>query len=110
MHVPFLKLKNLFQFPFWCSCIPGPIFVMCGYLGVDNVFVQACVLPIKPSIKMVVCSTPLSDQSQNPGGKAVYPGGPGTKITSVSTGNLCADVSSRSSVARGIILWNSSTD
>lgn len=24
----------------------------------------------------------------------MYPGGPGTKITSVSTGNLCADVSS----------------
>uniref|UniRef100_A0A8D3DQD0 Afadin n=1 Tax=Scophthalmus maximus TaxID=52904 RepID=A0A8D3DQD0_SCOMX len=28
---------------------------------------------------------------QSPAGKAVYPGGPGTKITSVSTGNLCAD-------------------
>ncbi|XP_076024133.1 afadin isoform X2 [Genypterus blacodes] len=33
----------------------------------------------------------VANQSQNPGGKAVYPGGPGTKITSVSTGNLCAD-------------------
>ncbi|XP_045576767.1 LOW QUALITY PROTEIN: afadin [Salmo salar] len=29
--------------------------------------------------------------NQSPGGNAVYPGGPGTKITSVSTGNLCAD-------------------
>ncbi|KAK6297390.1 hypothetical protein J4Q44_G00319730 [Coregonus suidteri] len=33
----------------------------------------------------------VANQSQSPGGKAVYPGGPGTKITSVSTGNLCAD-------------------
>ncbi|CAB1342884.1 unnamed protein product [Coregonus sp. 'balchen'] len=35
----------------------------------------------------------VANQSQSPGGKAVYPGGPGTKITSVSTGNLCVDVS-----------------
>lgn len=35
------------------------------------------------------------DQGQSPGGKVVYPGGPGTKITSVSTGNLCADVSNQ---------------
>ncbi|KAL0967409.1 hypothetical protein UPYG_G00251890 [Umbra pygmaea] len=33
----------------------------------------------------------VANQSQSPGVKAVYPGGPGTKITSVSTGNLCAD-------------------
>ncbi|XP_036405446.1 afadin isoform X3 [Megalops cyprinoides] len=33
----------------------------------------------------------VANQAQSPGGKAVYPGGPGTKITSVSTGNLCAD-------------------
>ncbi|XP_078145838.1 afadin isoform X4 [Centroberyx gerrardi] len=33
----------------------------------------------------------VANQGQSPGGKAVYPGGPGTKITSVSTGNLCAD-------------------
>ncbi|KAG7280366.1 hypothetical protein CRUP_022194 [Coryphaenoides rupestris] len=33
----------------------------------------------------------VANQSQSPGGKAVYHGGPGTKITSVSTGNLCAD-------------------
>ncbi|XP_071269625.1 afadin-like isoform X19 [Salvelinus alpinus] len=33
----------------------------------------------------------VANQSQSPGGNAVYPGGPGTKITSVSTGNLCAD-------------------
>ncbi|XP_012994032.2 afadin isoform X6 [Esox lucius] len=33
----------------------------------------------------------VANQSQSPGPKAVYPGGPGTKITSVSTGNLCAD-------------------
>ncbi|XP_045067220.1 afadin isoform X11 [Coregonus clupeaformis] len=33
----------------------------------------------------------VANQSQSPGGKAVYPGGPGTKITSVSTGNLCVD-------------------
>ncbi|XP_041831241.1 afadin isoform X8 [Melanotaenia boesemani] len=29
--------------------------------------------------------------NQSPASKSVYPGGPGTKITSVSTGNLCAD-------------------
>ncbi|XP_069575174.1 afadin isoform X13 [Brachyistius frenatus] len=33
----------------------------------------------------------VANQSQSPAGKSVYPGGPGTKITSVSTGNLCAD-------------------
>uniref|UniRef100_A0A4W6EU06 Afadin, adherens junction formation factor n=1 Tax=Lates calcarifer TaxID=8187 RepID=A0A4W6EU06_LATCA len=33
----------------------------------------------------------VANQGQSPAGKAVYPGGPGTKITSVSTGNLCAD-------------------
>ncbi|XP_031717574.1 afadin isoform X17 [Anarrhichthys ocellatus] len=33
----------------------------------------------------------VANQSQSPAGKAAYPGGPGTKITSVSTGNLCAD-------------------
>ncbi|XP_052379514.1 afadin-like isoform X14 [Oncorhynchus keta] len=33
----------------------------------------------------------VANQSQSPGGNTVYPGGPGTKITSVSTGNLCAD-------------------
>uniref|UniRef100_A0AAY4CID3 Afadin n=1 Tax=Denticeps clupeoides TaxID=299321 RepID=A0AAY4CID3_9TELE len=33
----------------------------------------------------------VANQAQSPGGKPVYPGGPGTKITSVSTGNLCAD-------------------
>ncbi|KAM6991966.1 LOW QUALITY PROTEIN: afadin [Tautogolabrus adspersus] len=33
----------------------------------------------------------VANQSQSPASKAVYPGGPGTKITSVSTGNLCAD-------------------
>nr|XP_043905364.1 afadin isoform X13 [Solea senegalensis] len=33
----------------------------------------------------------VANQNQSPAGKAVYPGGPGTKITSVSTGNLCAD-------------------
>lgn len=41
---------------------------------------------------LTLCSAPL-DQGQSPAGKAAYPGGPGTKITSVSTGNLCADVS-----------------
>lgn len=46
-----------------------------------------------PSGSFNHCSAPL-DQGQSPAGKAVYPGGPGTKITSVSTGNLCADVSS----------------
>lgn len=43
--------------------------------------------------KATVSPAPSSDQGQSPAGKAVYPGGPGTKITSVSTGNLCADVS-----------------
>uniref|UniRef100_A0A671V7Z6 Afadin n=1 Tax=Sparus aurata TaxID=8175 RepID=A0A671V7Z6_SPAAU len=40
-------------------------------------------------------SSPASspDQGQSPAGKAVYPGGPGTKITSVSTGNLCDEPS-----------------
>ncbi|XP_005751888.1 afadin isoform X7 [Pundamilia nyererei] len=33
----------------------------------------------------------VANQSQSPANKSVYPGGPGTKITSVSTGNLCAD-------------------
>ncbi|MFT7803001.1 afadin isoform X1 [Arapaima gigas] len=33
----------------------------------------------------------VANQAQSPGGKPTYPGGPGTKITSVSTGNLCAD-------------------
>ncbi|XP_029487203.1 afadin-like isoform X17 [Oncorhynchus nerka] len=33
----------------------------------------------------------VANQSQSPGGKAVYTRGPGTKITSVSTGNLCVD-------------------
>ncbi|XP_028252445.1 afadin isoform X6 [Parambassis ranga] len=33
----------------------------------------------------------VANQGQSPAGKSVYPGGPGTKITSVSTGNLCAD-------------------
>ncbi|KAJ8270715.1 hypothetical protein GJAV_G00118420 [Gymnothorax javanicus] len=33
----------------------------------------------------------VANQAQSPGGKPIYPGGPGTKITSVSTGNLCAD-------------------
>ncbi|XP_072218886.1 afadin isoform X16 [Leuresthes tenuis] len=33
----------------------------------------------------------VANQSQSPASKSVYPGGPGTKITSVSTGNLCAD-------------------
>ncbi|XP_061756861.1 afadin isoform X13 [Nerophis ophidion] len=33
----------------------------------------------------------VANQGQSPAGKPVYPGGPGTKITSVSTGNLCAD-------------------
>uniref|UniRef100_A0A4W5NLM3 Afadin n=1 Tax=Hucho hucho TaxID=62062 RepID=A0A4W5NLM3_9TELE len=35
----------------------------------------------------------VANQSQSPGGNAVYPGGPGTKITSVSTGNLCDEPS-----------------
>ncbi|XP_034017993.1 LOW QUALITY PROTEIN: afadin [Thalassophryne amazonica] len=33
----------------------------------------------------------VANQGQTPAGKAVYPGAPGAKITSVSTGNLCAD-------------------
>ncbi|XP_008279831.1 afadin isoform X5 [Stegastes partitus] len=33
----------------------------------------------------------VANQGQSPASKSVYPGGPGTKITSVSTGNLCAD-------------------
>ncbi|XP_061900845.1 afadin isoform X11 [Entelurus aequoreus] len=33
----------------------------------------------------------VANQGQSPAVKPVYPGGPGTKITSVSTGNLCAD-------------------
>uniref|UniRef100_A0A8C5G382 Afadin, adherens junction formation factor a n=1 Tax=Gouania willdenowi TaxID=441366 RepID=A0A8C5G382_GOUWI len=33
----------------------------------------------------------VANQGQSPANKCVYPGGPGTKITSVSTGNLCAD-------------------
>lgn len=51
-----------------------------------------------------------SDQGQSPAGKAVYPGGPGTKITSVSTGNLCADVSNRSVEAAGVFVWNAPAD
>uniref|UniRef100_A0A4W6EQK0 Afadin, adherens junction formation factor n=1 Tax=Lates calcarifer TaxID=8187 RepID=A0A4W6EQK0_LATCA len=35
----------------------------------------------------------VANQGQSPAGKAVYPGGPGTKITSVSTGNLCDEPS-----------------
>uniref|UniRef100_A0A8C9TG29 Afadin, adherens junction formation factor n=1 Tax=Scleropages formosus TaxID=113540 RepID=A0A8C9TG29_SCLFO len=35
----------------------------------------------------------VANQAQSPGGKPVYPGGPGTKITSVSTGNLCEEPS-----------------
>ncbi|XP_077408968.1 afadin isoform X4 [Vanacampus margaritifer] len=33
----------------------------------------------------------VANQGQSPAGKPVYSAGPGTKITSVSTGNLCAD-------------------
>ncbi|XP_061125840.1 afadin isoform X8 [Syngnathus typhle] len=33
----------------------------------------------------------VANQGQSPASKPVYPAGPGTKITSVSTGNLCAD-------------------
>ncbi|XP_057678192.1 afadin isoform X4 [Corythoichthys intestinalis] len=33
----------------------------------------------------------VANQGQSPAGKTVYPAGPGAKITSVSTGNLCAD-------------------
>lgn len=36
----------------------------------------------------------------------VYPGGPGTKITSVSTGNLCADVSDHCGVISGVCVLN----
>lgn len=36
----------------------------------------------------------------------VYPGGPGTKITSVSTGNLCADVSDLCGVISGVCVLN----
>lgn len=50
------------------------------------------------------------DQGQSPAGKAVYPGGPGTKITSVSTGNLCADVSSSTIEAGGSFVWNAPAD
>uniref|UniRef100_A0A3B4TJ94 Afadin n=1 Tax=Seriola dumerili TaxID=41447 RepID=A0A3B4TJ94_SERDU len=35
----------------------------------------------------------VANQGQSPASKAVYPGGPGTKITSVSTGNLCDEPS-----------------
>uniref|UniRef100_A0A3P8NA88 Afadin n=1 Tax=Astatotilapia calliptera TaxID=8154 RepID=A0A3P8NA88_ASTCA len=35
----------------------------------------------------------VANQSQSPANKSVYPGGPGTKITSVSTGNLCDEPS-----------------
>lgn len=50
-----------------------------------------------------VCSAPV-DQGQSPAGKAAYPGGPGTKITSVSTGNLCADVSSDTPTCPSLLL------
>ncbi|RXN01627.1 Afadin [Acipenser ruthenus] len=33
----------------------------------------------------------VANQAQSPGGKPVYSGGPTSKITSVSTGNLCTD-------------------
>ncbi|XP_041108498.1 afadin isoform X12 [Polyodon spathula] len=33
----------------------------------------------------------VANQAQSPGGKTVYSGGPTSKITSVSTGNLCTD-------------------
>lgn len=36
----------------------------------------------------------------------VYPGGPGTKITSVSTGNLCADVSDSCNIISGVFVLN----
>lgn len=54
-----------------------------------------CVVTVagQTSQRVVLMSTLSSDQGQSPAGKAVYPGGPGAKITSVSTGNLCADVS-----------------
>uniref|UniRef100_A0A3B3YH50 Afadin n=1 Tax=Poecilia mexicana TaxID=48701 RepID=A0A3B3YH50_9TELE len=35
----------------------------------------------------------VANQGQSPATKSVYPGGPGTKITSVSTGNLCDEPS-----------------
>uniref|UniRef100_A0A669B7R7 Afadin n=1 Tax=Oreochromis niloticus TaxID=8128 RepID=A0A669B7R7_ORENI len=35
----------------------------------------------------------VANQGQSPANKSVYPGGPGTKITSVSTGNLCDEPS-----------------
>uniref|UniRef100_A0A8C5DTA3 Afadin, adherens junction formation factor a n=1 Tax=Gouania willdenowi TaxID=441366 RepID=A0A8C5DTA3_GOUWI len=35
----------------------------------------------------------VANQGQSPANKCVYPGGPGTKITSVSTGNLCDEPS-----------------
>uniref|UniRef100_A0A3Q1C9Z1 Afadin, adherens junction formation factor a n=1 Tax=Amphiprion ocellaris TaxID=80972 RepID=A0A3Q1C9Z1_AMPOC len=35
----------------------------------------------------------VANQGQSPASKSVYPGGPGTKITSVSTGNLCDEPS-----------------
>uniref|UniRef100_A0A667YZB3 Afadin n=1 Tax=Myripristis murdjan TaxID=586833 RepID=A0A667YZB3_9TELE len=49
--------------------------------GVDFILASSH-FPLSPNILTI---------SYCPGGKAVYPGGPGTKITSVSTGNLCAD-------------------
>lgn len=51
----------------------------------------------------MVSPASASDQSQSPANKSVYPGGPGTKITSVSTGNLCADVSNRQT--ESLPLW-----
>lgn len=60
--------------------------------------------------KISVSLTPLSDQGQSPAGKMVYPGGPGTKITSVSTGNLCADVSNCRSKASGVLVLNAPAD
>lgn len=44
----------------------------------------------------------LADQAQSPGGKPVYPGAPG-KITSVSTGNLCPDVSEHLETLRNTV-------
>lgn len=60
--------------------------------------------------KSAVSPAPSSDQGQSPAGKAVYPGGPGTKITSVSTGNLCADVSNWTIEGSGVFMWNSPPD
>lgn len=57
-------------------------------------------LNIVVCVKSLCLLPPSPDQGQSPAGKAVYPGGPGTKITSVSTGNLCADVSNRPIEAR----------